>query len=100
MKLAVHKDTSGIHISVSGHMYVEDASQLREKALEALGNDGRNVVVDMSGLEYIDSSGMGVLISIHKRCVQRGGGVTIRGLHGTVQELFELTRLTKVFTIS
>lgn len=92
MKLSVRKEGSSVHIAVSGHMYVEDASQLREKALESLGNDGRNVVVDMSGLEYIDSSGMGVLISIHKRCVQRGGSVTIRGLHGTVQELFELTR--------
>ena len=38
-------------------------------------------------------------MAIQKRALQHGGGVVIEGIHGLVQELFELTRLTKVFEI-
>jgi len=59
-----------------------------------------NLTFDLSGLTYIDSSGLGVLISLHKRCLQKGGRMVITGLRGMVEELFKLTRLDLVFNVS
>jgi anti-sigma B factor antagonist len=53
--------------------------------------------VDLSHLDYVDSAGLEVFISLHKRCVKEGGSLAVRGLSGPVKELFEITRLDKVF---
>jgi len=86
-------------VSLSGSMYVEEAAVLRERLLEYSDQGYKQFAIDMGGVDYIDSSGLGVLVAIHKRAVQKGGEVVLTGLRGIVKELFELTRLTKVFTI-
>lgn len=89
---------STLHIVLKGAMYVEDAGKLREEAIALLGQHPvRTVDVDLSGLNYIDSAGLGVLISLHKRCARNGGHLAVRGLSGAVKELFEITRLDRVF---
>ena len=61
---------------------------------------GHNMfIVDLGAVDYIDSSGLGTLVAIHKRALQNGGCVVIKGLHGLVKDLFEMTRLNKVFEI-
>lgn len=87
-----------LRLVLKGSMYVEDASKLRQDALAAMeGTACSRVEVDLSQLDYIDSSGLGVFISLHKRCARKGGTLAVRGLSGTVKELFEITRLDKVF---
>lgn len=86
-------------VNLSGSLYVEEAAALREKLLEYTQSGHRYFIVDMKDVDYIDSSGLGVLVAIQKRTLQNGGNVIIKGLQGTVRELFEMTRLTKVFDI-
>jgi len=81
-------------------MYVEDSASVREKLIALLDEGVYNLTLDLSGLDYVDSSGLGVLISIHKRCLQKGGKMTITGLRGMVEELFKLTRLDLVFNVA
>jgi anti-sigma B factor antagonist len=81
-------------------MYVEDSASVREKLIELMEEGAVNLTFDLSGLTYIDSSGLGVLISLHKRCLQKGGRMVITGLRGMVEELFKLTRLDLVFNVS
>ena len=72
---------------------------LRQKLLNHIDKGHNRFVVNLSNVDYIDSSGLGVLVAIHKRSLQHGGSVAISGLKGTVKELFELTRLNKVFEV-
>ena len=58
-----------------------------------------NFLLDLEKVDYIDSSGLGVLVAINKRTLQNRGKLIIKGINGLVKELFELTRLTKVFEI-
>lgn len=88
-----------VRVILKGSMHVEDAGILRGKLLEIIDQGQKNFLVDMSNLDYIDSTGLGVLVTIHKRALQKNGTVTIKGLKGAVQDLFDLTRLNKVFTI-
>lgn len=88
-----------VMVSLTGSLYVEEAAALREKLLEYIQAGRRNFAIDLKSVDYIDSSGLGVLVAIQKRALQSGGKVVIKGLQGTVKELFEMTRLTKVFEI-
>ena len=67
--------------------------------LDILIKGHKTFIIDLGGVDYIDSSGLGTLVAIHKRALQNGGSVVIKGLHGLVKDLFELTRLDKVFEI-
>lgn len=88
-----------IVVQLVGNVYVEQAAELREKLLAQIESGTHYMKIDVNKLKYIDSSGLGVLIAIHKRCMQKGGEVIIKGLTGNIKELFELTRLNKVFKI-
>lgn len=88
-----------VFVSLTGSMYVEEAAILRKKLISYHEAGHKVFFIDLSAVDYIDSSGLGVLVGIHKRALESGGSVTISGLTGTVKKLFELTRLTKVFDI-
>lgn len=88
-----------IRVVLEGNLYVEEATELRENLLKQIDGGIHSIYLELYDLDYIDSSGLGVLIAIHKRCIQKGGSVKIKGLKGKIKELFELTRLTKVFEI-
>ena len=99
MELDIKKDGARAEVCFSGNMYVEDSSSVREKLTDLLDDGITLLVLNLSGLEYVDSSGLGVLISIHKRCLQKGGKMVVSGLRGMVDDLFKLTRLDLVFNI-
>ncbi|MFA7621457.1 MAG: STAS domain-containing protein [Aminobacteriaceae bacterium] len=100
MKLDINRTGSSARVGVIGSMYVEDSAVVREKLITLLDEGVSNLTLDLHGLDYIDSSGLGVLISIHKRCLQKGGKMSVTGLRGMVEELFKLTRLDLVFEVS
>lgn len=99
MKIDINRSGNGARVNITGSMYVEDSALAREKLIALLDEGVHNLTLDLSGLDYVDSSGLGVLISIHKRCLQKGGKMTITGLRGMVEELFKLTRLDLVFNV-
>ena len=100
MKLDINRTGNSARVGVIGSMYVEDSAVVREKLITLLDEGVLNLTLDLHGLDYIDSSGLGVLISIHKRCLQKGGKMSVTGLRGMVEELFKLTRLDLVFEVS
>ncbi len=99
MELDITKNGDKAEVRFRGNMYVEDASSVREKLTDLLDDGVNLLVLNLSDLDYVDSSGLGVLISIHKRCIQKGGKMIVTGLRGMVDDLFKLTRLDLVFNI-
>ncbi len=59
----------------------------------------RNTVINLSGVGFIDSSGLSTLVKGLKRCRQNGGDLYLSNLQQAVLIIFELTRLDKAFTI-
>ena len=86
-------------VNLSGSIYVEESAQIRESLIGYIEKGHKTFVVDLGNVDYIDSSGLGTLVGIQKRALQNGGSVIIKNLKGLVKDLFELTRLTKVFEI-
>ncbi len=76
-----------------------DGSELHEK-LRALRADGRkNVVVDLSGVERMNSSGLGMLIGALTIVRNAGGDLRLAGVHERVTQLLTVTKLLGVFSI-
>ena len=88
-----------VQVKMQGSICGEEAVALRETLLGYIEKGNSTFLIDLGGVDCIDSSGLGTLVAIHKRALQNGGSVVIKGLHGLVKDLFELTRLDKVFEI-
>lgn len=68
--------------------------------LQHLLEDGQtSIVVDLTAVRFIDSSGLGALLSGYKNASLRQGSLVLSGLQPRVQSMFELTRLHRVFEI-
>ena len=62
--------------------------------------DGRDrLVIDLSGVDYISSAGLRVLMLARKQAKAQGGALVLAGLGSVVQEIFEISRFTLVFDI-
>ncbi|ABZ85141.1 anti-sigma factor antagonist [Heliomicrobium modesticaldum Ice1] len=95
----IHSSNNQVSVTLAGSILVTDAAELREKLLKYADKEGVQFHIDMQRVEFIDSSGLGVLVTVLKRSRQKGGDVIIKGIHGVVKEVFELTRLNRVFQI-
>jgi len=76
---------------------VANASQVRDAALKLVSGGRKYLVVDLSGVEYMDSTGLGTLVGLHKRLREAGGQVLIAGAQPRVRKIFDITGLTQVF---
>jgi len=97
MEIDITITNGQVVVALAGNMYVEEATILREKLLVLMEAGHKQFVIKLHQVEYIDSSGLGMLVAIQKKALQKNGGVVIAGATGLVKELFELTRLHKVF---
>ena len=88
-----------VQAALQGAIYVEEAAALRETLLGYIEKGHNTFLIDLEGVDYIESSGFGTLVAIQKQALQHGGSVTLKGLHGLVKDLCELTRLDKVFDV-
>ena len=86
-------------IVLKDKIYVSDASLLRDDLLEIIDQGVTDLKMDLSGLTYIDSSGLGTLVTINKRTKEKNGRLVLTGAQGLPFELIKRTRLDKVFTI-
>jgi len=86
-------------LSLKGEVDVANAHQVRDAALKLVSEGVRLLVVDLSGIEYMDSAGLGVLVAIHKRLREQGGSLAVAGPQPRVGRLFEITGLSQVFAV-
>jgi anti-sigma B factor antagonist len=76
-----------------------NSDTLKESMKEVFERGAKKVLVDLGQLRFIDSSGLGALVSGFKNSVSHRGHLALSNLQGQVQSMFELTRLHRVFDI-
>jgi len=76
----------------------DEASQLKQQVRSILSHCN-DVILNFAGIDYIDSSGLGVLVTLCTRASAPNGQVVLCNLPDKVQELLAITKLTKVFEI-
>ncbi|MCR2044489.1 STAS domain-containing protein [Anaerosalibacter massiliensis] len=88
-----------IIISISGDLTVDRAISLRKDLLNYIAKGYNHIVADVTNLDFIDSTGLGVLVATNKIAHKKNGEVSIKGLKGSIKTIFRNTRLDKVFHI-
>ncbi len=76
-----------------------NCGELKDRILRLFEEGGRDLVVDLRDVQFIDSSGLGALLSAHQNAAQRSTSFVLAGLQPRVRSMFELTRLQRVFEI-
>jgi anti-sigma B factor antagonist len=95
------RDPSGVAVvQAEGQLIVGNRQELKDLIQGALDRNERRILIDFSRAGYIDSSGLGALVSISKRVREAGGELRLAGLNEDLRSLFELTKLDTLFAIA
>jgi len=97
--VAVRRDRDGAVVTVSGEIDVYSAPQLRQALVDVISKDARDVTVDLDGVSFMDSSGLGVLVGAWKRIRASEGSLRLVCSRELILKTFRITGLTKVFSI-
>lgn len=85
-------------LSVSGNMMGGPETQKLHEKVKSLLNDGiKKIVIDLSGVKWMNSSGLGTLMAALASIEEAGGKLKLAGVAEKVQSLLMITQLMKVF---
>jgi anti-sigma B factor antagonist len=86
-------------LAVRGEVDVYTAPRLREKLVELVSRGCYQIVVDLEAVDFLDSTGLGVLVGGLKRLRSHDGDLSLVCTQQRILKVFEITGLTKVFVI-
>jgi anti-sigma B factor antagonist len=86
-------------VELSGEIDVYTAPRLREKIISLVDGGNYRLIIDMERVEFLDSTGLGVLVGGLKRVRQHDGGIDLVCTQGRILRIFRITGLSKVFSI-
>jgi anti-sigma B factor antagonist len=91
--------TEAPELAIRGEVDVSTSAALREELYRLIDAGATRVVIDCAEMDFIDSSGLGVLVGALKRLREKDGELVLRNLNPSARKVFEITGLTKLFTI-
>ncbi len=87
-------------LDLSGKITIGEGDLKLRETVNALLEEGRkNVLLNLQGVSYMDSAGIGELVACYKRARDRGSALKLLNPSGKVQDLLVLTRLQEIFEI-
>ena len=92
-------DGNAIIYRLRGSLDLATAPSLRAALLEAANEGKHDIIVDLSQLEFLDSTGLGALIGAHRRALEHGGRVRRIVNDGPIQRLLTITGLMRIFSV-
>ncbi|MCL6544062.1 MAG: STAS domain-containing protein [Bryobacteraceae bacterium] len=87
-------------VDVAGRITLgEGASALRENIRDLVAKGNKKILLNLSDVSYIDSSGIGELVSAYTTVTNQGGTLKLLGLTKRVKDLLQITKLYTVFEV-
>jgi anti-sigma B factor antagonist len=85
---------------VRGDLDSSSSAEMIEILEREIGRGAKQIVLDLAGTPYIDSSGLGALVMVLKKARLASGDVKLCGLEAEARKVLELTRLDRIFDVS
>jgi len=101
MALSIKVDHVRPHVAlltIEGRLNAVTAGDLKEKMKTLVARKTVHLILDLHGVDFIDSSGLAALVSGLKSTREVGGSLKLVGLNENTMKVFKLTRLNRVFT--
>jgi anti-sigma B factor antagonist len=96
----VDEKIAGVNVlRLEGRLDASSAKAFKEKVSSLVQEKRFNLVIDMAAVDFIDSSGLGSLVSALRSVNKLRGDIKIASLRDQVRAIFELTRLHRIFEI-
>jgi anti-sigma B factor antagonist len=86
-------------VAVGGEIDVYTAPKLREHLIDLVSGGSYHLIIDMENVDFLDSTGLGVLVGGLKRVRSHEGSLDLVCTQDRILKIFRITGLTKVFTI-
>ncbi|MFP4325128.1 MAG: STAS domain-containing protein [Desulfonatronovibrio sp.] len=99
MDITSSRKDKALIITAAGRLDTTTASDFESKCLEIISPDDKNIIIDLQGVEYISSAGLRSILSVGKKIRSDGGNLAFCNLKGMVQEVFEISGFSSIFTI-
>jgi anti-sigma B factor antagonist len=99
LSLATREVSGYAVLEVKGEVDVYTSAKLRERLLEVIGGGANRVVVDLRRVDFLDSSGLGVLVGALKRLRMGGGDLSLVCDNEKLLKIFKITGLDGVFAL-
>ena len=98
-KVSTDESADGPVLRVHGEVDVYTSPALRDELYRLIDGGAQRLMVDLSEMDFIDSSGLGVLVGALKRIRERSGDLELRSMQPSARKVLEITGLTQVFTV-
>jgi anti-sigma B factor antagonist len=93
-------ESTGTHVyKLRGCLDMATAPSVRAALVEVAGEGKRDIAVDLTRLEFLDSTGLGALIGAHRRAIENGGNLRLAVGEGSIARLLNITGLMRVFPV-
>jgi anti-sigma B factor antagonist len=86
-------------LACQGRMDAQVSGLLKEHIQEILDQGATKLVLDLKELDFLDSSGLGALVSCLRRVKEKKGEIKLAGLRPEVRSIFDITRVSRLFDI-
>lgn len=99
--MEINRRESGdiVIFDINGEIDLYNAPEIKEKIKDEMNKGKVNIIINLDKVSYIDSSGIGVLISSLSNLKKVGGALKLINVYASVRKVFELTKLTSFFDI-
>lgn len=87
------------HLKLSGEVDAFTAPKLREELLPLTEVKSSMIIIDLSEIQYMDSTGLGIFIAALKSCKKNEADLKLKGMTPRVERLFEITGLDEIIDI-
>lgn len=99
MNLTVEIRSETVLITLEGALDAQTAPKLKQAFTDVISDGRQDIVLDLAGVDFMDSSGLGAVVGAYKQVRIGKGDLRIASLQPPVRKVFELTRLDRVFHI-
>jgi anti-sigma B factor antagonist len=99
LTLTVHRDGHGVVLRVGGEADLATAPQLHAKLVDLVENGTGSIVVDLTPVAFIDSTGLGALLAGHRRAHARGHTIRLVCPEGQTLRVLRLTGMDMVLPV-
>jgi len=100
MEIQIREEGKVQILACLGRMDAQVSGLLKGRIQELLDKGSAKLVLDLEGLEFLDSSGLGALVSCLRRVREKKGEIKLAGLRPEVRSIFDITRVSRLFHIS
>lgn len=100
VSIEVKEKDNTFYVSLAGEIDAYTAPKVREELMKPAEDKGVKMIIDLSNVNYMDSTGLGIFVGLFKQLRANDGDLTLTGMSERLQRLFDITGLADVMDIN